>query len=127
MAQNCPRCAGVKLEEIELGEILVDRCRRCAGLWFDGEEIGELVGRRKGILHMESTVPAREREQPGMACPRCEDVMLRESTVCASGRFLYRCASCAGTWLDRGELRDWEDGGIVAGLAAYFEKFCGDE
>jgi hypothetical protein len=36
------------------------------------------------------------------------------------GRMVYRCASCSGTWIDRGELREQEDPGLPENLRRYF-------
>jgi Zn-finger nucleic acid-binding protein len=126
MALDCPRCKRVKLEEVDLGEVVIDRCPRCAGLWFDNDEIGAAVGARDGLRAIETQIPPPEDAVPSMFCPRCPEVYLRRLPIdVPEGRrpsVVYRCASCAGTWIDRGELRDQEDPGLIETLTAYFDK-----
>jgi Zn-finger nucleic acid-binding protein len=130
MALDCPRCKRVKLEEVDLGEVVIDRCSRCAGLWFDNDEIGEAIGRHSGLRELESAIPSVEAEVGALSCPRCPDVALRKLTVDATaGRrpsVVFRCASCAGTWIDRGQLHDHEDPRLIDALRAYFDKVAPD-
>ena len=126
MALDCPRCEQVALEEIDVGEIVVDRCPRCAGIWFDNAEISAIIGRQFQTTRFESIVPPSAAGDHDMSCPRCEDVPLRKFT-CESpdgepGCQVYRCVSCIGSWLDRGELRAMEDGRLEEVLKAYFSK-----
>jgi Zn-finger nucleic acid-binding protein len=126
MALDCPRCKRVKLEEVDLGEVMIDRCSRCAGIWFDNDEIGEVVGNRDGLRALETQIPPPEDAVASMICPRCPEVPLRRLAVdVPAGKrpsVIYRCASCAGTWIDRGELREQEDPRLVEALKAYFDK-----
>ncbi|MCP4198641.1 MAG: zf-TFIIB domain-containing protein [Proteobacteria bacterium] len=126
MALDCPRCQNVSLEEIEVGEIIVDRCPRCAGIWFDNAEISEIIGRQFKVTKFESVVPKDEFSDKSMGCPRCEGVSLRKFG-CGheeeeQGCTVYRCVSCIGSWLDRGELREIEDGRLEESLKAYFTR-----
>ena len=127
MSLDCPRCDGVKLEEIEIDSVVLDRCPRCAGLWFDHQELGQLVGNRPGLKRLESTVPPVEDASQEMVCPRCSDVHLRGLMICSQGHKLFRCASCSGTWMDRGELRALEDVQLARHLREYTDRFCPDE
>lgn len=126
MALDCPRCRRVKLEEVDLGEVVIDRCARCAGLWFDNDEIGAAVGQRDGLRAIETQIPPSEDAVPSVFCPRCPEVYLRRLAIdVPEGRrpsVIYRCASCAGTWIDRGELRDQEDSRLIETLTAYFDR-----
>ena len=125
MALDCPRCQGVALEEIELGETPIDRCPRCAGLWFDNAEAGEITGMRSQLQKFESMVPPSEYGEEEIMCPRCEGVPLRRLALSGETREhqLLRCVSCVGTWVDRGELREIEDASLVETLTTYFFKF----
>jgi len=100
----------------------VDRCPRCAGLWFDNAEIGEITGMRSKLQDFESIVPSSNFTETEMSCPRCEGVALRRLAAKGKGveRTLYRCVSCVGTWLDRGELKELEDPTLVGTLKRYF-------
>ena len=122
MALNCPRCNPIKLEEIELGDIPVDRCPRCGGLWFDNSEVTALTGRGPELSGFESIVPPATFIETTMQCPRCANVDLRKLDVTGKNRTqtIYRCISCLGTWIDRGELRETEDTTVLNALKAYF-------
>lgn len=125
MALNCPRCKEVALEEIDFDDVVIDRCPRCAGLWFDNGEIGELVGRGPELRQLETVIPAAAAQVTAMLCPRDPEVPLRElGFVGTAGRHsvVHRCASCAGTWIDRGQLQIQEDPGLPAALKDYFAE-----
>jgi Zn-finger nucleic acid-binding protein len=124
MALKCPRCSPINLEEIELSDIPIDRCPRCAGLWFDNAEVTATTGLKTELLGFESIVPPTQFAEKEMYCPRCDDVVLRRLDVQGDGRnqILYRCVSCLGTWIDRGELREEEDPNLLNALRSYFSK-----
>lgn len=124
MSLECPRCKHAILEEIELGEVPVDRCPCCAGIWFDNAEVGELTGLKTKLQGFESIVPPSDLEHENMRCPRCEGVTMRRLTMPTVERSttLFRCVSCLGTWLDRGELREIEDPKLIESLTAFFSR-----
>ena len=125
MSLDCPRCKHASLEEIEFGEVPIDRCPCCAGLWFDNAEVSRLTGLKTNLQGFESIVPPSSIDGEEMNCPRCKDVSLRRLSIATKqnrNAVLYRCASCLGTWLDRGELREIEDPKLVESLTAYFSR-----
>ena len=129
MALGCPRCKKGKLEEIEIEDVLLERCVQCAGLWFDNDEIYEVLDRRPALRKIEKTIPPAESAEPDMPCPRCVEVRLRKLDLNENGNrsgAIYRCASCSGTWMDRGELNTLEDPSIAKNLKTYFDKRCPD-
>ena len=124
MALGCPRCKGVSLEEIELEGVLLDRCFRCAGLWFDHDEVSQMVNATPTLKKLESVIPSPDFAVASLTCPRCQTVALREFRLSGGEDrqeiLVYRCASCSGSWLDRGQLRYVEDGGIADAMRAIF-------
>jgi Zn-finger nucleic acid-binding protein len=125
MMLTCPRCRMKKLDELELGEVVVDRCACCGGLWFDNDEIGEVLGRTPEVRRVETTVPPEGDQVKELTCPRCTDVPLRALPMSEQGaraRTVFRCASCSGTWVDRGELRAYEDPRLVEVLRLFFSQ-----
>ncbi|MCP4680051.1 MAG: zf-TFIIB domain-containing protein [Deltaproteobacteria bacterium] len=123
MALDCPRCPDIKLDEIEVDEVVVDRCPRCAGIWFDADEIIQIVGRESKLRRIDSIVPPPDAVEESMECPRCTDVHLRKIAVKEDEDRLYvihRCISCVGNWLDRGELREAEDPRLADVLKNHF-------
>jgi uncharacterized protein len=122
MALDCPRCNVGALEEIELGDVLVDRCDTCGGIWFDNGEIEQVTGGGERAREIEVSIPPVENAVEEMACPRCPEVALRRhEPEGQAGCVVHRCVSCAGTWLDRGRLRSIEDEGLKEKLTRYFE------
>jgi Zn-finger nucleic acid-binding protein len=125
MALECPRCQGETLDEIEVGGVILDRCPRCAGIWFDNAEINEIAGKVSEERLLDSIVPPPENSVEAMFCPRCENVSLRKLFLESKEEreyIVYRCVSCIGSWLDRGELREQEDGRLAEVLKNHFSK-----
>ena len=126
MELNCPRCENTKLDEIEVGDVYIDRCPRCAGIWFDNSEIVQIAKKSsKSLERVDSIVPPVEGKQNDMFCPKCKGVALRQFEFeRQNGRtaVLFRCVSCLGTWLDRGELREIEDPHLIDTLASHFSN-----
>lgn len=125
MSLKCPRCKGLRLDEIEIGDVIVDRCPRCAGIWFDHDEIGRIAGNKSDVKRLDSFIPPGGKDFVEIACPRCPQVSLRRLSLHradGSEQVVFRCASCGGTWLDRGELREIEDQMLLNVLARYFSS-----
>jgi MFS transporter, PAT family, beta-lactamase induction signal transducer AmpG len=109
MGLKCPRCITDTLEEIEVGSELLDRCSVCSGLWFDQGEVSRVMKDVSQVQELENRLPA---DTGTMDCPRCPGVRMRKQsleTLGLSSDCVYRCASCMGTWMDRGVLRRKED------------------
>jgi Zn-finger nucleic acid-binding protein len=125
MALDCPRCRVGTLRELEVGDVLIDRCDTCAGLWFDNDEVTDISGQQGLGRRVETGLPPAENAVHDMACPRCPEVALRRLSLdradpAASPLVVFRCVSCGGTWLDRGELSPHEDPGLPGILRAHF-------
>jgi Zn-finger nucleic acid-binding protein len=123
MMLTCPRCRTRGLGEIEIGEVVIDRCTCCGGLWFDNDEISALLARAPEARRVETTVPPASDRVKELVCPRCTDVALRAMVLAgpeAAPRTVLRCASCSGTWVDRGELRAFEDPRLGEALRLFF-------
>lgn len=100
MASHTDRATGLEL----------DQCPECMGLWFDAGELrsffssSELKGRflLDDFVHnlqaIGYTINTRVRR-----CPRCPKAGLRETSV--NDIQVDVCESCAGVWLDHGELK----------------------
>ncbi len=122
MSLSCPRCKHTLLEEIELREVPLDRCPSCAGIWFDNAEVSQLTRLKNKLYAFESIVPASTSREEKLPCPKCNGVTLRRLVLPSAGRdkILFRCASCLGTWIDRGELREIEDPSLAETVTAFF-------
>jgi len=97
---RCPTCDETLRGETFYGQA-VDRCAVCDGIWLDESELGAVV-RRFG------PVPAPGAESKpcaeGPACPKCGTAMDAVNYAYDSGVLINRCASCAGVWLQSGQL-----------------------
>lgn len=104
--RGCAKCGGTLAGELLRGGVLVDRCPDCHGLFLErGEQVRILGGEAR--LDLTLDLPAESQEGALDAvrgeCPRCR---IRMQLHRARGMpfHIERCGSCAGVWLDAGEL-----------------------
>lgn len=103
---RCPRCQS-DLRKQAVGPNRVERCASCHGVWISAGEFNELIGdldRLEAVRVRE--LPHRAGEEPlgYVACPRCDEMMVRRNFGRTSGILVDTCKK-HGIWLDRGELR----------------------
>ena len=108
-AMNCPACGGA-LTPVDVSGLTIDVCQGgCAGIWFDQAELrsidepaakaGEILVALAGKPQVTVNVTKRRR------CPRCPDsVLMRHFYSAKRAVTVDECPTCAGTWLDGGEL-----------------------
>lgn len=105
---NCPRCTN-PMSQITAAGAIIDACHLgCGGLWFDQNEVkrfDEAVEDASDLLSVETdpntTVDLNDR----VTCPACADqVMMRHFFTTNHEVEVDECPSCAGFWLDAGEL-----------------------
>ena len=117
---NCPACRRA-LTPIDVSGLTIDVCQRgCAGIWFDQAELraldepadkaGERLIELAGTPHVKVDLTQRRR------CPKCPDsVLMRHFYSAKRAVTVDECPTCAGTWLDGGELeqirREYDSGG----------------
>lgn len=108
---NCPACRS-PLEERMVEAVNLDVCSRgCGGVWFDQfefrkfDEPHEEAGTELLDLEGASTRPTGGDDR--FECPRCDEVVMRRHFFSTKRQVeVDECPSCAGVWLDVGELRD---------------------
>ena len=108
---NCPSC-NRRLEEQTVSGITVDICAGgCAGIWFDQDELQKVNEQHEhageSLLDVERdpglTINVQERRN----CPKCPStVMMRHFSSVKRRVEIDECPTCAGFWLDCGELRE---------------------
>jgi Zn-finger nucleic acid-binding protein len=106
---KCPAC-GNDLSHIDVSGVEVDTCDGgCGGVWFDKyqfkkfDEPHEHAGESLLDISRNPSVTIDQDEKRG--CPRCENVtMMRHFFSVKKLVEIDECASCAGVWLDTGEL-----------------------
>ena len=111
---KCPVCSK-ELVEYKAGAMNVDICRDgCSGIWFDASEI------EKCDEHSEPFPQELQRinKSPNVVidrskvrnCPKCAVTMAR-IVLDPEKRFeIDRCPTCAGHWLDNGEIERMRKG-----------------
>ena len=115
----CPACRGT-LTPVDVSGLTVDVCQGgCAGIWFDQAELrslgepsdktGEILVRLADRPQVTVDVTRRRR------CPKCPDsILMRHFYSAKRAVTVDECPTCAGTWLDGGELeqirREYESG-----------------
>jgi len=108
---NCPACRSL-LEERTVEDVKLDVCSQgCGGVWFDQfefrkfDEPHEEAGTELLDLEAARTRPTGADDR--FECPCCDDVVLRRHFFSTKRQVeVDECPSCAGVWLDVGELRD---------------------
>jgi len=117
---DCPACR-TTLTPVNVSGLTIDVCQGgCAGIWFDQAELrsldepvdkaGEILVELAGKPQLTVDLTQRRR------CPRCPDsVLMRHFYSAKRAVTVDECPTCAGTWLDGGELeqirREYDSGG----------------
>ena len=108
---KCPAC-GNMLQEMTVGAITVDVCKGgCGGVWFDNFEIKKFdephESDGEALLDIERNESLIIDHTKRLKCPKCDDiVMMRHFFSVKKSVEVDECPSCAGFWLDAGELRE---------------------
>jgi uncharacterized protein len=106
---KCPAC-DFDLTEMELGGVKVDACHGgCGGIWFDAFELQRVDEQREvpteHLLRIQRNPRLSVDFSRKRTCPRCDDVKLKRHFFSARKQVeVDHCPSCAGYWLDAGEL-----------------------
>ena len=101
---RCPVC-NEDLRTSDLGEygfVVIDTCPSCQGIWCDRNELDKLddsVWTNVEQLHFDEVSAKRQ-----VDCPRCSKPLQAISPTDARELVIDRCSTCAGFWLDHGEL-----------------------
>lgn len=100
---TCPRADGDLVRQRVRGrDTELDRCSRCHGVWFDDGQIAEIIGAR-AVDPL--PIPPGAARMESIRCPRCSEA-LRRFSYPGTATVIDSCASCAGVWLDAGELEE---------------------
>ena len=106
---KCPACYN-ELTEFQVANITVDVCHGgCGGVWFDAFELQKVDEERETagepLLHIQRDEQLIVNKPCKRECPRCAGVKLHRHFFSGKRQFeVDQCPSCAGYWLDAGEL-----------------------
>jgi len=106
----CPAC-GNQLNQLVAGGVVLDVCSGgCGGIWFDSFELQKVEAAQATTGDVEISIP----RDPSIMmdykarrhCPKCPGnvVLMRHYYSKRRGVVVDECPSCAGFWLDAGEL-----------------------
>ncbi len=117
---KCPACNN-ELTKYDAGGVEVDICRdHCGGIWFDDGEFQHYDEAHESapqvllqVIRNATVVIDRNKARP---CPRCDGQTLTKRFYDEAREMqIDQCPSCAGVWLDPGELeviRDENEGSV---------------
>ena len=105
----CPAC-GNQLGQLVAAGVVLDVCNGgCGGIWFDSFELQKVEAAQAVTGDIQISIPVDASIKVDYAkrrcCPKCGDVVLmRHFYSKRRGVVVDECPSCAGFWLDAGEL-----------------------
>ena len=107
---KCAACNN-ELQQMTVADVTVDVCKGgCGGIWFDNfefkkfDEPHESAG--EALLDIETDPNITVDHNKRLNCPKCDGItMMRHFFSSKHKVVIDECASCAGIWLDAGELR----------------------
>jgi len=134
---KCPACDRGLTEEA-VGGITVDVCRGgCGGIWFDRFEFDKVdeahEGAGEALLDVERDPNVQVDPEARRSCPKCDGTVMRRFFHSTKQRVeVDECPSCAGVWLDHGELgtirsQFTDEKERERAAQAYFDDLFGDE
>ncbi len=127
---KCPACSN-QMEEKDFGGIHVDVCPGCKGIWFDWFELSKLDEPHEGmgdeLLDALQEAKAIGDRSGQIECPKCGVKMHEHRYQKTKEVDVDECYTCAGFFLDAGELKAIRDETMSAEEEdAYINKLVGD-
>ncbi len=109
-AGNCPRCK-VRLNLMNIEEIVLRECRKCDGLWADAQTFEDICASRENQTSVLSWISNRQPAAENkffdkisyVPCPDCKQLMNRSNFAHSSGVIVDICKQ-HGVWFDVEEL-----------------------
>jgi uncharacterized protein len=115
---RCPACHA-ELSQVTLAGVTLDACQGgCGGLWFDRGELtfdppAAVFDQWLDDLAAGRTVPVDPAKR--RKCPRCANsVLMRHFSSATRKVAIDECPTCAGVWLDSGDLEQIRSEHVLA-------------
>ena len=105
---ECPRCR-LRLDLLQISEVILDECKKCGGLWADVETFQNVCADREKQSAVLGFINKREIAAESLSkisyvpCPKCKQLMNRSNFARASGVIIDTCKQ-RGVWFDAEEL-----------------------
>ena len=113
LSLQCPKCQH-GMEEVDHGEIVIDRCTGCHGLWFDEDEAHHLKALEDSHV-LDIGDPEQGWKMDSRAdidCPRCGKRM--EKTADPKQKHIwYELCQEHGMFMDAGDFTDFKDESLL--------------
>jgi Zn-finger nucleic acid-binding protein len=98
------------MQQMTIDDVAVDVCEGgCGGIWFDNFELKKFdephEGAGQALLDIECNPQVVLDHSKRLDCPKCNMIMMRHFFSITHKVEVDECPSCAGFWLDAGELR----------------------
>lgn len=110
MDLNCPACAGVALQPLNVRQDTLYKCPQCDGLWFDRDDLVDVEHLPDSELMSDFqdqlvSSPAQMRDSGrGRTCPHCSKDLESHRYDYSSSIWVDSCPDGEGVWLDCGEV-----------------------
>ena len=120
-ASTCPRCGQMLSGQIVAtgsGKVTVDVCTTgCGGIWVDNTDIAAGIDVSDDLQSLHVTPSLTPDLSQPVACPVCEQTMIRYRWNYTSPVSLDQCPDGHGTWIDAGEVQameQFEEGEVLS-------------
>jgi Zn-finger nucleic acid-binding protein len=121
----CPKCLAA-MEQVTVGQQVVDRCTVCAGLWFDLREHERIAESKADVEKLDvgdPSVGAEQNARRDVSCPVCHVKMLKLSVPHQLHIKYESCPVCYGAFFDAGELKDYASHTLAEQVGSFFRGF----
>jgi Zn-finger nucleic acid-binding protein len=112
-ASTCPRCGQMLSGHVVAtgsGKVTVDVCAAgCGGFWVDNTDVESGIDVSDDLLSLQITPTLTPDLTQPVACPTCEQPMIRYRWNYTSPVTLDQCPDGHGTWIDAGEVQAMEE------------------
>ncbi|MEJ2154629.1 MAG: zf-TFIIB domain-containing protein [Desulfobacteraceae bacterium] len=134
---KCPAC-DTAMQEVIVEDITIDVCKQgCGGMWFDRFELQKVdephESAGESLLQIDTDMKSGIDPSQRRMCPKCDGItMMRHFFSVKNEVEVDECPSCAGFWLDAGELghirkQFTSEAERKKAAEAYFENIFGNE
>lgn len=133
---NCPVCSNALSKKVVSGVELEICNNGCGGIWFDQFEFKKFDEPIEPDAETELNIKINTQAKPDKTkrynCPKCKSSIMMRNFVSVKRKVtIDECPTCAGVWLDAGELQEirgefGSEAERKAAASALFEQMFGE-